>query len=332
MLAWRQIRSVALLAPLILLLAACSSIPEPMSTRLPTPQASAPRTPAPPASAPKAARPQPPRSAGTPDGEEITAIPRGGRPYEINGRWYTPAEDPDYDEEGIASWYGPTFDGKPTANGETFDQTAITAAHKTLPLPSMVEVTNLDNGRTLTLRVNDRGPFVDGRIIDLSRGAAEELGVVRAGIAHVRVRYVGPAPAVTEAQIAAARASPRRPEPPPFTRPAPAAAPPPPIAPIELAASPVSPVPTPALPAPNPAPALTPVSWNVQAGTFPELGGAEQAARRLTTTGAPQIKLIRQNGEVVYQVVISAPDQSAAAAVQQQVVARGFPAAQVIAP
>lgn len=117
-----------------------------------------------------------------------------GSPYQVNGRWYTPAEDPRYNEVGVASWYGDAFNGAPTANGEVFDMYLISAAHKTLPLPSIVEVTNLDNGRSIQVRVNDRGPFVDGRIIDLSRAAADELGVLQAGLARVRVRYVGRAP------------------------------------------------------------------------------------------------------------------------------------------
>ncbi len=99
------------------------------------------------------------------------------RPYQIRGRWYRPEEQPNYDETGLASWYGDAFNGRPTSTGERFDMHAMTAAHKTLPLPGLVEVTNLANGRTMVLRVNDRGPFVEGRIIDLSRGAASELGM-----------------------------------------------------------------------------------------------------------------------------------------------------------
>jgi rare lipoprotein A len=115
-----------------------------------------------------------------------------GRPYEVFGRTYVPADDRAYEEVGIASWYGPGFQALATANGETYDQEALTAAHKTLPMPSWVEVENLDNGRKLVVRVNDRGPFVDGRIIDLSRRAAVELGVDRPGLARVRVRRVFP--------------------------------------------------------------------------------------------------------------------------------------------
>jgi len=124
------------------------------------------------------------------------------RPYQIRGRWYHPQEDPDYEEVGLASWYGDRFHGRPTATGETFDMNALTAAHKTLPLPGLVEVTNLDNGRRAVLRVNDRGPFVDGRIIDLSRGAAQELGLLERGVGRVRVRYLGRAPRLGSERVA----------------------------------------------------------------------------------------------------------------------------------
>lgn len=115
-----------------------------------------------------------------------------GKPYQVFGKTYVPHDDRSYDEHGIASWYGPTFHSKPTANGEIYNQDDLTAAHKTLPMPSWVEVTNKDNGRKLVVRVNDRGPFVDGRIIDLSRRSAQLLGVDRAGLARVRVKRVYP--------------------------------------------------------------------------------------------------------------------------------------------
>lgn len=110
-----------------------------------------------------------------------------GNPYQIRGVWYYPKVDYDYRETGIASWYGPNFHGRPTANGERFDMNALSAAHRTLPLPSFVQVTNLENGRRLVLRVNDRGPFAHGRIIDVSRRAAELLGFKIRGTARVRV-------------------------------------------------------------------------------------------------------------------------------------------------
>jgi rare lipoprotein A len=119
---------------------------------------------------------------------------RVGPPYEANGRWYVPTPEPGYSQTGMASWYGPTFHGQRTASGETFDQEALTAAHPTLPIPSLVQVTNLENGREVIVRVNDRGPFVGERLIDLSHGAASVLGFEQAGHAQVHVRYLGPAP------------------------------------------------------------------------------------------------------------------------------------------
>jgi len=114
-----------------------------------------------------------------------------GTPYQIGGVWYYPKEDPFYDETGIASWYGHDFHGKLTANGEQYNMDALTAAHRTLPLPTIVRVTNLENGKSLRLRVNDRGPYARGRIIDVSRRAAELLGFQKNGTARVRVEYEG---------------------------------------------------------------------------------------------------------------------------------------------
>ncbi|WP_427450799.1 septal ring lytic transglycosylase RlpA family protein [Litorimonas sp. WD9-15] len=116
---------------------------------------------------------------------------RLGKRYKIRGKSYTPKHQPDYDVTGVASWYGPKFHGKPTATGETFDQNALTAAHKTLPLNSMLFVTNVENGKTLMVRLNDRGPFVGDRIIDLSQASAKALGIT--GLGQVRVQYAGPA-------------------------------------------------------------------------------------------------------------------------------------------
>ena len=113
-----------------------------------------------------------------------------GDPYKIDGVYYYPTVDYNYSETGVASWYGPKFDGKPTANGEKFDMNELSAAHRTLPMPSMVRVVNLDNGRSLALRVNDRGPFARGRIIDVSRRAAQLLGFRYRGTARVRVELM----------------------------------------------------------------------------------------------------------------------------------------------
>jgi rare lipoprotein A len=113
-----------------------------------------------------------------------------GKPYHVRGVWYYPKVDYGYRETGIASWYGPGFHGKRTANGEIYDQMDLTAAHPTLPMPSMVRVTNLENGRSLRVRINDRGPFKNGRIIDLSYRAAQLLDVVEAGTAKVSVEIL----------------------------------------------------------------------------------------------------------------------------------------------
>ena len=134
-----------------------------------------------------AAAAPPPPSASAP------ALAAAGT-YSVRGAQVTPQGGAAYDETGIASWYGPGFHGNPTANGEIFDQEAMTAAHPTLPLPSLVQVINLENNREVVLRVNDRGPFIEGRMIDVSRRAAEMLGFETAGQAKVRVRYLGPAP------------------------------------------------------------------------------------------------------------------------------------------
>jgi rare lipoprotein A len=131
-----------------------------------------------------------------PAGPGAAAVPKPiykvGTPYQIGGAWYYPAEDFSYEETGIASWYGEEFHGKYTANGEVFDRNALTAAHRTLPMPSIVQVTNLENGRSLQLRVNDRGPFARGRIIDVSRRSAQLLGFEGTGTAKVRVRILVP--------------------------------------------------------------------------------------------------------------------------------------------
>ena len=112
-----------------------------------------------------------------------------GKPYRIADQWYTPMKTVgNYDETGVASWYGTKFHGLLTANGETYDMHSLSAAHKTLPLPTLMRVTNMENGRTIIVRVNDRGPFVKDRLIDLSYAAANALGYADQGTAHVRVQ------------------------------------------------------------------------------------------------------------------------------------------------
>lgn len=127
-------------------------------------------------------------------------LPRGGgrdqvgKPYQVRGKWYTPKEDPNYRSAGLASWYGDAFHGRLTANGEVYDKTHLTAAHPTMPLPSYARVTNKKNGSSVIVRVNDRGPFAKGRVIDLSQRAAEMLDYKNSGVAEVAVEYVGRAP------------------------------------------------------------------------------------------------------------------------------------------
>lgn len=168
-----------------------------------------------------------------------------GKPYQVAGITYYPADEREYREEGVASWYGPGFHAGSTANGERYDQDDLTAAHRTLPMPSWVEVENRDNGRKLTVRINDRGPFARGRIIDLSRKAAQLLGVDRAGTARVRLRRVYPG---GRGEVA----------------------PPPP--PIVVASAPVAPVTTVALPTASRNPASVGSNWLVQVAALGDGG------------------------------------------------------------
>ncbi len=127
-------------------------------------------------------------------------VPKGGgvykvgEPYKVDGQWHLPREEPNYDRVGVASFYAADYHGRRTSNGEIFDMWSLSAAHPTLPLPSYVYVTNLENRRTLLLRINDRGPYVNNRVIDVSKAAARYLGFEVRGTARVRVRYAGRAP------------------------------------------------------------------------------------------------------------------------------------------
>lgn len=134
-----------------------------------------------------------------------------GKPYRIAGKTYRPADDPDYDRTGLASWYGSKFHGRKTANGDVFNMNALTAAHTTLPMPSYVRVTNMDNGRWLILMVNDRGPFVGNRLIDVSRRAAQLLGFEKKGVTRVRVQAVkGPRGELPQQRVAKKPPVPRK--------------------------------------------------------------------------------------------------------------------------
>lgn len=217
-----------------------------------------------------------------------------GQPYQVNGVWYHPTVDPDYDEIGLASWYGTAFHGKATANGATYDMNALTAAHKTLPMPSRVRVTNLENGRSILLTVNDRGPFVDGRIIDVSRRGAQLLGFYHKGTARVRVQAV-PA-ALDEPLIAAPEAEPDS---------------------IDVVAL---------------APPPEGAAFYVQAGAFADPGNAHALGTRLAAFGEVEVSPVTVGDAVLHRVRIG-PLHSAdeAATLLERVIAAGHSGAHLVA-
>src|SRR5271166_1011539 len=247
-----------------------------------------------------------------------------GAPYQINGVWYYPAVDYNYDETGVASWYGEQFDRKYTANGEIFDLNELTAAHHTLPMPSIVQVTNLDNGRTLQLRVNDRGPFARGRIIDVSRRASQLLGFETSGAAPVRVKImkeesiqVAEAPSV--AKVAAASA----------VEPTPSA---PPSAPISTVSSPRVVAELPPLPEKvRVVPLASPARIFIQAGAFSVRDNAQRVQSRIASLGSVQLMTASVKGIEMYRVRLG-PVASVEEADQllARVVGSGYPEARII--
>ncbi len=315
------------------------------------------------------ATPQPRYASRRPGPGEMSRptphIPGDGRykvgdPYQVAGVWYVPKEQPNYDETGVASWYGDAFNMQPTANGEIFDMNAISAAHTTLPLPSIVEVTNLDNGRKLKVRVNDRGPFVGGRVIDLSRAAAHELGYDNQGLARVRVRYVGPATLEQpNTGLRYASAGPAKPLYPvrqdpyaassyprataPAASPAlPAYSPPIPQAPIAVSQSNLPPVTGSELPALHRPPVAAPIAiasaasgglYRVQAGAFSDRENARKVANSLGMTGQTSIEPIERNGVMFYRVMVpGGADEGQAFALRDRVASLGYADARVIRP
>jgi rare lipoprotein A len=239
----------------------------------------------------------PPRGAGKPSGRLAPTM----RPYRVGGTWYTPRDQPNYNETGMASWYGQQFHNRQTANGEMFDQWVISAAHKTLPLPSIVEVTNLDNGRKIKVRVNDRGPFVSDRIIDLSRAGADALGFSGKGTARVRVRYVGPAPGRGEDRT------------------------------LRYAGVQKDPTPTPREPDRGFFGLGGDRDWSVQAGAFANRDNAEKAVNSLRDVGKARIIPVRRDGGTLYRVVVAGKGGSDDAARARDTVATmGFPDAKLV--
>ena len=243
-----------------------------------------------------------------------------GQPYQINGRWYYPEYDPTYDRVGTASWYGEDFEGLPTANGEIFDKDQITAAHPTLPLPSLVRVTNLENGRSLTLRVNDRGPFVGDRLIDLSQAAARKLGYEGRGLARVRVTFL---------QLAEARGTPPRPVATASSRPVRPVSPvaatapePPRERPVQMAS----------VVAPTPAPPTCPVGPHyVQVGAFAETDTMRAAMATVGRLWPVRIEPTFLGERAVARVRLGPiADGEEARTVLRQVQARGYTGAFLI--
>jgi rare lipoprotein A len=236
-----------------------------------------------------------------------------GRPYQIAEVWYYPRADYRYNETGIASWYGPGFHGKDTANGEIYNQEAMTAAHRTLPMPSLVRVTNLENGRSVKVRINDRGPFAHGRIIDLSRRAAELLDFINQGTAKVRVEILevesrqlaiaagagpevaGEAPAAAPVESVAVQELPPVGVAPTAPAPAPSSAAVQTVA-VETAAAPVL---------PEPEVTLVPVRPSniyVQAGAFTQVANAVRLRARLASLGNVQISKALVGEDDFYRV------------------------------
>jgi rare lipoprotein A len=262
--------------------------------------------------------------------------PAYNRPYQVRGRWYAPHAQPGYDVVGVASWYSYEAPSRRTADGEPFDIGVPSAAHTTLPIPSWLEVTNLDNGRRARVRLNDRGPFAAGRLLDVSRAAAVELGFVQQGTARVRVRWLGPATPLGGGVMWTASASP-----PPRSE-----------APQRYTEAEGAP-PAPDLRAPDPREEVaedaaastddvsTPVTsgagspgarFEVQAAAFADRGNAERAAARLAAAGRPRIEPLRRGETVLYRVLVGGwPLEEDAATARTQAVALGFPDARVIA-
>lgn len=262
-----------------------------------------------------------------------------GKPYQIKGTWYHPEEDLGYEEVGMASWYGRKFHGRSTANGERYDMNAMTAAHRTLPLPSMVRVTNLSNGRSVKLRVNDRGPFAKQRIIDVSRRAAQELGFKNKGVTRVRVEILAeesqmlagrnggrsssrasrvrstPDPAVAalnRKQLAAAKSGQSRPS----------------VARASVAA-PAPARTTKVYKATAPTPAGT--RTYIQAGSFSDRNNAHRVRSRLSGLGPVEVRPLQVDGRSFYRVRVGPlPSDDHADEVLADVIRAGYPTSRIV--
>ncbi len=246
-----------------------------------------------------------------------------GNPYKILGRWYYPKEDYSYSEIGTASWYGPDFHAKRTANGEKYNMHSLTAAHRTLPLPSIVRVTNLENGRSLIVRVNDRGPYARNRIIDVSKKVAQLLGFMEKGTAKVKVEIMEKesknlkAALLGEGTISEVTAAPS----------------------TEIVRSEIGEKVTPVVSAQNAqksalqTKAKTSLSkgYYVQAGAFASYDAAERLAEKLEGFGQTHVLQAEVDGRTFYRVRVGPTDyREEAIVLQSQIRDYGIPAAHVV--
>jgi rare lipoprotein A len=277
-----------------------------------------------------------------------------GNPYTIDGVTYVPAEEFRHSETGIASWYGPGFHGKNTANGEVYDQSDHTAAHRTLQMPCVLRVTNLDTGQSTIVRVNDRGPYARSRILDVSRAAAEELGMVGRGTARIRIDQLeAESQAMKQIALNGGGADDQRaalnqyiagyrPPPPTVAAPqVPAPAPPPPTPPVTVYPSP--PPSYPSQPPPQAAPTVASIAstatsaqpasgFYVQTGAFSSMGNAEKQRGLINTYGSTEISPGSSAGREVYRVRLGPySTQEAAGIVADRLRRSGYGDARVVA-
>lgn len=289
-----------------------------------------------------------PPATATAETDAGGGIYKVGTPYQVEGIWYYPAEDYSYAQEGIASWYGSDFHGKRTANGDRYNMDDLTAAHPTLPMPSVVKVTNLDNGKVLRVTVNDRGPFHSTRIIDVSKKAAQMLGFYEAGTARVRVE-IDAQESITLKNVALKKRPPEMPQIVASPRGVVTAASIEPLAPISGNSIPPAAVKPVAVPLPpsiksqaqiskasppvkKTAPAAkTPGGIYVQAGAFSEEGNARKLEQQLGELGKVHVVPTTVNKKKLYRVRLGpVADATVAAALLTKIKAYGYNNAKVV--
>ena len=291
--------------------------------------------------------------------EDRNSVPpyKLGKPYQIEGAWYYPKVDYDYSETGIASWYGPDFHGKSTANGEVFDQNALTAAHKTLPMPTIVRVTNLENGRSIEVRINDRGPFKNNRVIDLTRRGAQLLGFEGQGTARVKVQVMKEDSILLANKVGGAQLAYAGEPEPQSAGPQPSAAPAGTVVTQKLQPGQTAPAPAVAtqpqpsnsvvgLPKPSAAQAATaipslngsvsyvpvkPTNIFIQAGAFLQQSNAMKLTQQLASLGQTRVTQARVGTQTFYRVRLG-PIQKIedADALLQKVIGTGQPDARIV--